>query len=163
MWGCGEALTQQVCLLSPRCWWKLGPQLTPDQLLGTQTSECPLCHWWVDFVVYTWSNGPCCSSLSGWLCTNIKIDDTHLSSLLGSQDSVAMAGCQYNLPTPPRKTETLTLKWVSLGRDSPHVSLLFVARNKVHPVWPWMRFALDFPRLPDVYLFPAASVLHFSL
>lgn len=66
--------------------------------------------------------------------------------------------CLHN--QPPRKTETLTLKWVSLGRDSPHVSLLFVARNKVHPVWPWMRFALDFPRLPDVYLFPAASV-HF--
>lgn len=30
-----------------------------------------------DFVVYTWSSGPFCTSLSILLCTNIKIDDAH--------------------------------------------------------------------------------------
>lgn len=127
---------------------------------GTMTSECSRCHWWVDFVGYIWSKGPCCTSLSGLLCTNIKTDDTHLISLRGSRVQLSWLAanmmCLQN--QPPWKTETLTLEWVSLSRDSPHLSLSFAARGKAHPVWPWMRLVLDLCRLPDAYLFPAAFV-----
>ena len=48
-----------------------------------------------DFVVYTGSNEPCCTSWPGLLCTNIKIDGTHLkgtSSLVGLCKEMKGAG-----------------------------------------------------------------------
>lgn len=39
-----------------------------------------------------WSNELCHSSLLGLFCANIRIDDVHLTSLLGSGVSIIMAG-----------------------------------------------------------------------
>lgn len=73
-------------------------------------------------MVCTWSNGPCYTSLSGLLCTNINIDDMHLAFGIGVA-SLSCHGClparqvyKTNSHPQQRKPQTLTLKWVSLGR-----------------------------------------------
>lgn len=70
-----------------------------------------------------------------------------------------LAGCAYKT-TPTQKPQTLTLKCVSLGRKTLHMSLSFAAKEKAHPVQPWRRLVPDLPGLPDAYLLPAAFVLY---
>lgn len=80
------------------------PWLSIGQPLRMWLSEC-LMLMINDYVLYTWSNGPCHISLPGLLCTSIKIDDVHLVSFLGSWVSVTM---QHNLPMWPLLNKSLS-------------------------------------------------------
>lgn len=153
----GKALTQQVWLLSPHSLtssWEHGPQNV-------------LCHWWVDdFVVYTWSNGPCCTNLSGLLCADFKIDDVHLTSPLGYQVSGVLAGCLHAVPTKSAPHERLRA-WPSNGflwAEIVHKYPCQLLPKRKHilcgPGWDLCWTSLD-SLMP--YLFPAAFVLYSSL
>lgn len=79
-----KEFTQQAWWLTP-CMSPREPWLTLSQPMRICLSEYSLYHQWIDdFVVYTWSNRHCCTILLGLLCTNIKLDDVNLFSLLES-------------------------------------------------------------------------------
>ena len=81
----------------------------------------------------------CAISAVKLLCIDIKMNEVHLVSLLGSRVSAAMAGCiaRYAyVSSTPEKPWSLGLQQDSLGRDISHMFLQFSARDKAHSMWP---------------------------
>lgn len=134
-----KELTEQVWLLttfmSPReLWWKSHPP-TPREC-GLLSVLC-VSDWWLCSVYLEWwTMAHCFVKL---LCINLNIDDIYLVLFLGScfhcYGSLCSDGClvRHVYVTSPHIKQTLRLRRASLGRDLPHTSLKFIARERVYP------------------------------